>query len=480
MISPDVLSPDKLTNDIHKALQQWHQPAISGSAVDYLLLVQRALANGARDVRRATNEVLLDALARLGSSYKQDENILRWRFLDLLSAQEVANRCNVVEGALFKKQRLAIKRLTEIGYGMEMTARTARSTDLLARLEVPTYQELFGVDEHLDALVQQLVTPEPPWIFSVEGMGGIGKTSLADALARHLIAKGQVGWGTLADLGWVSARQTIFNGGGALKEVTRPALTVGSLVDHLLSQLLPDAGRMGRTADESLALLKRRLKEQPHLIVIDNLETVVDVHTLLTTLRELANPTKFLLTTRHSLYGELDVFHFQVPELNEANALHLVRTEARRRNLPMLADAADADLRLIYETVGGNPLALRLVVGQALVHPLRAVLEDLTDARGHTIENMYTYIYRRAWDNLDEEDRRVLLMMPLVTEHGGSLDYLSGVGGLDQRELRQVLERLVTLNIVDRRGDLNEYRYTIHGLTRTFLQNQVLRWGVGE
>ena len=71
----------------------------------------------------------------------------------------------------------------------------------------------------------------------------------------------------------------------------------------------------------------------------------------------------------------------------------------------------------------------------------------------------------------------VLVMMPLVTENGGALDYLANMSGLEPGDLRHVLERLVTLNLVDRRGDLREYRYTIHGLTRAFLQQQVVRWG---
>ena len=477
MNSPILPIESTLNERVHAALQQWHQPDAAGCALEHFYLVQNARQNGARDLRRAANEVLHGALQQMENSYKQDADILRQRFADLLPAQVVANKHNVVEGALYKKQRVAIERLSQVLHDMEMSARTSRSAELAARLEAPTYQQLFGVTDHLDRLAERLLAPEPPWIISVEGMGGIGKTALAHALCRRLIDEGLVGWGNVEELGWVTARQTIFNGGGALKNVDRPALTVDALVNGLLGQLLPQAAGAGRSAEERLQQLQQRLKERPHLIVIDNLETVTDVHSLLATLRQLANPTKFLLTTRHSLFGELDVFHYGVPELSEKDALALVRIEAEWRNLPLLAWASDDDLHPIYETVGGNPLALRLVVGQTLVHPLHAVLDDLTAARGQTIENMYTHIYRHAWDNLDEAARRVLVMMPLVTENGGALDYLANMSGLEPGDLRHVLERLVTLNLVDRRGDLREYRYTIHGLTRAFLQQQVVRWG---
>jgi hypothetical protein len=38
----------------------------------------------------------------------------------------------------------------------------------------------------------------------------------------------------------------------------------------------------------------------------------------------------------------------------------------------------------------------------------------------------------------------------------------------------------VQLNLVDSRGDLKTRRYTIHNLTATFLQEQVVRWGAPQ
>ena len=126
---------------------------------------------------------------------------------------------------------------------------------------------------------------------------------------------------------------------------------------------------------------------------------------------------------------------------------------------------------------GGNPLALRLVVGQAHVHALGDVVDDLQRGRGQRSEALYTYIYRRAWENLDQATRAVLLLMPLVAEQGTDLAYLASMSGRETSDLRSALEELVALSLVDRRGGLQESRYTIHSLTRTFLHEQVLRWG---
>ncbi|MCA9871074.1 MAG: hypothetical protein KC487_11955, partial [Anaerolineae bacterium] len=126
--------------------------------------------------------------------------------------------------------------------------------------------------------------------------------------------------------------------------------------------------------------------------------------------------------------------------------------------------------------VGGNPLALRLVVGQTLVHDLPAILESLRSARGQTVDQLYTFIYRGAWQRLDETAQRVLLAMPLVPPPGRDAAFLSQVSGLAIGAIHDALNTLVRLNLVDRGGDLHGSRYSIHALTRTFLLEQVAKW----
>jgi hypothetical protein len=190
----------------------------------------------------------------------------------------------------------------------------------------------------------------------------------------------------------------------------------------------------------------------------------------------LANPSKFLLTSRVSLFDEGDLAHWVAPELAEADALALLRQEAERRNIGALLTASPADLRPIYTTVGGNPLALKLVAGQLRVHPLAVVLADLTAARTRSVEALYSYIYRRIWELLDEPAQDLLLAMPLVSEGGGRWELLQTMVDLPPAELRAALETLVGFNLVEVRGDLHSRRYTIHSLTRTFLHEQVLQW----
>lgn len=470
MSEPTSTLPPTFRDDVGQAIKAWRSDAPDDTPLGYLFLVQSALAAGSPTPRHATNQVLLAAIDAMAEIYDREAEVLRLRFLNGELVYAVANRYNIAEPTLYRLQTQALDRLADTLAAMERQASQKRLDQLEARLEPPTVANLVGVAEHVEFLLDRLSQPEGPGLLLVEGIGGIGKTTLADAVLRRIIRLRLTG-----DIGWVSARRQQIDLAGALWSTDRPALTPEALLDALARQLLPGAPPFA-SSDRALAALRSHLAKHPAVVVVDNLETVADVAALLPALRQLAGPTRFLLTSRRSLYAEPDLYHYRLPELAEADALLLVRQEAQRRNLPDLLAAGDAELRPIVATVGGNPLALRLVVGQTHVHPLRVVLEDLTAARGPSVEALYSYLYRRAWDSLDELARRALLAMPLTTARGADLDTLAEITGLDAGNLRGALTRLVDLNLVDSRGDLNERRFAIHALTRSFLMEQVVRW----
>jgi hypothetical protein len=461
---------------VKEALKAWHSESQSDSPLSQLYQFRRIQRETGRSVQQTIHQLLIAALDVLYQAHPVDAQFLQLRFVEEWSVSQLARHYHVVESTIYVMQREAISRLTTTLGEMEAQARAGLKERLLHRLHAPTYGTLIGVAAQLQQLLGRLQAPQPPWVVAIEGLGGIGKTALADIVVRQLIEAQ-----SYDEIAWVSAQQNRLNLGGALAQAPQPALTAAGLVEALVNQLLPGisqttghSGRMG--TDDLLPRLRTLLKQVPHLLVIDNLETLVDLESLLPTLQDLANPSKFLLTSRQSLYDAPNIYHFKVPELSEAHALHLIRQEATLSNQPTLAAAADAALRPIYTTVGGNPLAMRLVVGQTHIYPLASILDHLQKARGQTAENLYTYIYRQAWDGLDAASQDVLLVMPLVNPNGDTLAVIAEVGGLAEETVHTALQRLVMLNLVDVRGSFAEHHYSIHGLTRTFLHEQVLRW----
>lgn len=458
---------------VRKALGLWHKGAALGTPLAGLLVVRQATEATGGNLRLATNQVLLQALTELAVHHSDEAELLRVRYLDANTVQLLAIRRNVAEATIYFQQQRAVALLTAVIHQMEQSAYSQRRAMLEDRLPQPTYSALVGVEHQIKHLARLLIAPEMPRLVMLDGIGGIGKSSLADALLRTLIAQD-----SFADVAWISAQRQIFHLDGALRQIPRPALTAESFIDELADMVLPASQRLGLDQGQKLAALQVRLAQRDHCVVVDNLEMMVDAERLLSILPRLAGQSRFLLLSRHSFYAEPGIYHLRVPELAEADALRLVRQEARQRNLPELAAAADAELRPIHSAVGGSPLALRLIVGLGHVHPLPTILADVAAARGDSIEALYTYIYRQAWQSLDEPSRRALLAMPLVHEQGGELEFVQQVSQLHPDELRQALSTLVSLNLVDSRGDIHQRRYAIHNLTRSFLLEQVARWQV--
>ena len=464
--------PADFIASVHEALRLWAKDPSVGSPLADLMLIRQETKNGS-NIRRATNQVLLAALKRLAAEYEPDAALLRARFLDGKMIATIANEHNVAEVTIYKMQRRALERLAATLYAMEQQAVRESRSRLMAHLPPATYDRLFGVEATLETLRRLLLAADGPRLVSIEGLGGIGKTALAHYLIRDLAQQG-LGF---ADFGWVSAQQQLFQAGEGIKLVNTPALTAEALVEALVTQLMADvAGGPPLAPNRAMRMLEARLQAAPHLIVVDNLETVVDVESLLPTLLRLAGPSKFLLTSREAFYGPPGVYHFPVPEINEVAALALVRHLAQLQDMAQVANAADHDLHPIYATVGGNPLALRLVVGQLHILPLAQVLDNLRAARGKRIEELYTFIYWHAWQRLPAAAREVLALMPLFAQDGADLAALRRVSDLPEDELVAALAHLAKLSLVNLSGDLHTRRYSIHHLTESFLLKEVIKW----
>lgn len=471
-IDPGVQPPGLLRQQIHRALKALHHPVTGKQPLGDLQLFQEAHAH-IGDGHRAMAAVLDSALEELHRHHPDAATLLHARYVQNRTAADVASKLDVSDAELFRRQQRAIGLLAAIVRQREDERVSQARALAFGRLEAPTYAVLVGAEPHLDTLQQLLSATDSSPLICITGLGGVGKTALADALIRRLIDQGRV-----SRLAWVTARQRTFRLDGTFAEAQQPALARPALIEALWNQLLPELPAPANCESEAvigeLEVAFRTL--QRTVAVVDNLETAVDLSDLLPVLRRLAHPVKFVLTTRESPFGEGYVYHYPLRELSVEDAAELIRREARARNVPDLVDAGEDDLRRIVDLVGGHPLALRLIVGRALVHALDDVLAEVRQAEGKSVENLYTHIYWRTWQSLGDVERDVLLAMSQVAPGGGTLELLGIITQLPAEALRDALARLVAVNLVDRRGDRQLSRYSIHSLTRTFLLRQVLDW----
>ena len=468
----DLLRKD-LPGAVHTALRKWHTGQQDDLPWrDMLVIATRISESPVPNLDLAVKELLLEALETLQQQAGGDgAQILRLRFLDGHTATATANRLNLTVDIVYKGQRAAITELAQIILQAEAEARSAHEMRVLRRLEIREPPILFGVNDKLDELVAALTSKDPPWMIGVVGIGGIGKTSLVDAAVRALALSPAV-----ADIAWVCARQEHFTlWDGAQQGQSPPALTLEGLLDAIIEQFgAEDLVRMPLPAKR--ASLCARLRAQPYLVVVDNLETAADYRALVPELGDMLNPTRFLFTSRHSLHDYPGVYCLTLDELSAKDSLALLRHEAVMRGMAELSATSKDNLLQVYEVAGGNPLALKLLVGQMHTLSLSQVVDDLSQARGRRVEELYHFIYWRSWQLLSDEARRLLTVMPLVAESGGGLVQIAAISDLGEAQMRAALQQLVALCLVNIMGTVEARRYSIHRLTETFLLTEVLKW----
>ena len=124
--------------------------------------------------------------------------------------------------------------------------------------------------------------------------------------------------------------------------------------------------------------------------------------------------------------------------------------------------------------MGGNPLALKLVAGQASLLPLPQVLATLKQCPGAESDSLYTYIYWQSWQLLSQAARQLLLVMPLA--QNSVIDHLLALSQLEPAALNKAIKELMQLSLLQITGNLESPRYAIHRLTETFLLNEAIQW----
>lgn len=342
------------------------------------------------------------------------------------------------------------------------------------RTELRSHKRLFGVQTAHDALRICLLAQERPWLVAIDGIGGIGKTALAQGLVTDLSESSY-----FEQMAWVSAKQEEFQTSRGTQTIMHSAMGAEHLVDAILAQLTdaneitPSQLASASTTESKETLLRKILTETPTLIVVDNLETVADYEALLPTLHALSNPSKFLITSRYALVDLDDVFSQTLAELPRQDVFDLLRHEATMRGIASLIAADEDALDEIYRVAGGHPLTLNLILGQLKFLPLEHVLDGLRNASTQRTESLYTYIYRQAWALLEPPGRQLFCAMPLL--QNATYAQLCAITQLPEDDLHAALAQLIGLSLLHVDGDLFDPRYSVHRLTETFLSNEVRR-----
>lgn len=334
------------------------------------------------------------------------------------------------------------------------------STEDPSSLPPKPYTRLIGREEQISKLIRVLRDPTSAPIFSITGIGGIGKTALAFELAERSLQEQ-----LFIKAIWFSAKQEILIN-RHVERISEDTSTYDDILNYVYKMITQKPVPSKRRRDTELNLL---LKSKPYLIVIDNLETLQDKIFPVHSIEKFLYPSRLLLTSRGQLPKAHNVYNITIGGLREVYSIELIRQEANFRGIQALVSAKDSILRQIHNATGGMPLAIKLVVGEVLAGlAINTVLDRLHFATDE--EELYRFIFSDLWNTLTDSARVVLVSMPAFAT-SANRKMLLQVSGLRKIDFDNAIMELVHKSLLDVSEDITigQRRYSIHALTRNFV-----------
>jgi len=325
-----------------------------------------------------------------------------------------------------------------------------------------SYAEFIG--RHAErAQLTRLLLPHPRsrhFVVTVDGIGGVGKSALALELAygyreQHAALPEPERFAAIV---WVSAKRTLLTAGG-IQQRRQSFNTLDDLFRELAT-VLEQPALMQASPDERRSLVEHALTAQRTLLIVDNLETVDDEE-LLSFLRELPDPTKAIITTRH----RIDIaYAIRLTGMAHEDAQRLMQVESEAKGVRL----APAELDELERRTGGVPLAMQWSIGlMSLGHSVEVVLRRL----GQGQSDIARFCFDESAARIRGRDAHRLLLALALFERSVQRDMLGEVAGLadDPIGRDEGLAELLRLSLVNQKGE----RFQLLPLTHAFARGEL-------
>jgi hypothetical protein len=331
----------------------------------------------------------------------------------------------------------------------ERSARLAGQDEALAaRLPAMGSGALVGVSGLVRRIGDRLASRACPGVLALRGPGGIGKTALAEALARHAL------------------RQQAFDS-VAWVDVDRPAgppPTRDQLLGAIAEQLGASAGPVGLAA-----AVRAKLRRRPALLVVDGVDAPERLPAAMEVLGSVGGPSRALVTGRLGWSAWPDVEVMEVPALAEEAAGTLLRSEAARRGLDDVALAPDDVLAPLLDAASGHPLALRLAAAELRAEEPARLAEALAAGDG-AMAALCRQVWGEAWRRAGEPARAVVRAACADGERSADRSTLAERTGFPPPLLTGALAEAVDLGLLELVAGSLDRRYRTGLFLRRYLR----------
>lgn len=324
-------------------------------------------------------------------------------------------------------------------------------------LPAPSCTNFIGREEEIARLLELLSTRHAAHLVSVDGIGGVGKTTLVvEAAYRCLHAsynnEAFLGVPTFDIIIFTSAKRYYLTQSGFL-----PSLAPRKTLVDIFQQIARVLGLeiTGISFEEQLDLIKDALSCQRTLLIVDNLETVENQQDVLAFLYELPANVKAVITTREQII----FVPVRLTSMPEEDGLCLIRHEAKEKGVSL----STQDSQALYKMTGGIPVAISYAIGQlANGYPIQEVLSGVSKSTG----DVARFCFETSVKPLEGQTAHKLLMALALFPIPALQDALVQVAApnTENNTINNDLARLRGLSLVRQENN----RYSMLPLTREY------------
>ena len=373
---------------------------------------------------------------------------------EMLATYGADQPLHLVNSVTMEKE--AIARYTKQIDGLTAGTKAIEKSNILASL--PRRPYFVGREGEINAILQSVQPNSRTFIIGIEGIGGVGKSTLATEVSYRCIEND-----LFESVIWISAKESILTLHGIepvipeAKTLADILITIGSCLGH------PTIGNL--SIQDQIKRAYNLLARQTTLLVLDNFESLSkgEQRDIIDFLRRSPITLKVAITSRERV-SEGQIIRLQGLSYEESNAL--LEWDAQQKNIHLTQDQN----KYLVELTGGLPLALLWVQGQIAVlgYSVTQVLDKLSL---DTDIPILQYCFNHSWNLLRHSNEKKLLFVLALQPEPVSRVALKEITGIEDADHFDIaISDLLQLSLIDHESD-KDY-FGILPLTRRFIRTQ--------
>ena len=339
-------------------------------------------------------------------------------------------------------------------------------------------KKLIGRETELKKLLKHISPDYRQHITVVNGIGGIGKTSLvleAASLCQNSREKPKY----LSNLKipkfdaiiFVSIKKSYFDFNNEIKQVYKESAL--QYIFKIISSTLKDTkNKINKSSGaEQIKTVYQWLNKQQTLLIIDNLEIMggVEKDKILLFLSNLPTKVKAIITTR-----EREIFYspISLEFLSQEDGLNLIKQQAQKKEVILTKEES----LKIYHLSGGIPLAIVYAVSQKKVDQKinYFLIKDLFNLSNSFSDNKTYSLFKKSQELLKNESEHHLLISISFFPDCSSIEAISKIADfeINSVEINEGMEKLEKLSLIKKQDN----KYLMHPVTREYVAKEISQY----